>query len=51
MAEAAQNPKAEEKQDLADTAITMLKGIITGLPSAATLIEACTKIAAFLGLA
>lgn len=51
LAEAAQNPKAEEKQDLADTAITMLKGIITGFPSAATLIEACTKIAAFLGLA
>lgn len=51
LAEAAQNPKAEEKQDLAETAITMLKGIVTGLPSAATLIEACTKIAALLGLA
>jgi uncharacterized protein YjbI with pentapeptide repeats len=51
LAEAAQNPKAEEKQDLADTAITMLKGIITALPSAAKLIEACTTIAVFLGLA
>lgn len=51
LAEAAQNPKKEEQQDLADTAITMLKGIITGLPSAATLIEACTKIASLFGLA
>lgn len=51
LAEAAQNPKAEEKQDLADTAITMLKGIVTGLPSAATLFEACVRIAALLGLA
>ena len=54
LAEAAQNPKEPEKQDLADTAITMLKGLITGLPSAATLVEACNKllpaIASLLGL-
>jgi hypothetical protein len=54
LAEAAQNPKEPEKQDLADTAITMLKGLISGLPSAATLVEACSKllpaVASLLGL-
>jgi hypothetical protein len=44
LAEAAQKPKEEEKQDLADTAITMLKGIISGLPGAAPLVEACNKL-------
>ncbi|MEH2451763.1 hypothetical protein [Nostoc sp.] len=39
LAEASQNPNDEEKQDLADTAITMLKGLISGLPTAATLVE------------
>jgi uncharacterized protein YjbI with pentapeptide repeats len=53
LAEAAQNP--QEKQDLADTAITMLKGTIANLPTAAKLVEECGKllplIAGFLGLA
>ncbi|OBQ41746.1 MAG: hypothetical protein AN484_20265 [Aphanizomenon flos-aquae WA102] len=52
LAEAAQNP--QEKQDLADTAITMLKGTIAHLPTAAKLVEECGKllplIAGFLGL-
>jgi uncharacterized protein YjbI with pentapeptide repeats len=52
LAEAAQNP--QEKQDLADTAITMLKGTIANLPTAAKLVEECGKllplIAGFLGL-
>jgi hypothetical protein len=54
LAEASQNPNDEEKQDLADTAITMLKGLISGLPTAATLAEACSKllpmISKFLGI-
>ncbi|MBD2292902.1 pentapeptide repeat-containing protein [Anabaena sphaerica FACHB-251] len=49
LAEAAQNP--QEKQDLADTAITMLKGILMSVP---TLLEECSKllplISGFLGL-
>ncbi|MFM5925718.1 MAG: pentapeptide repeat-containing protein [Dolichospermum sp.] len=52
LAEAAQNP--QEQQDLADTAITMLKGTIANLPTAAKLVEECSKllplIAGFLGL-
>ncbi|MBK1989996.1 hypothetical protein A0J48_021110 [Sphaerospermopsis aphanizomenoides BCCUSP55] len=52
LAEAAQNP--QEKQDLADTAITMLKGILSGLPTATKLVEECSKllplISGFLGL-
>ncbi|MDB9486999.1 pentapeptide repeat-containing protein [Dolichospermum circinale CS-537/01] len=52
LAEAAQNP--QEKQDLADTAITMLKGTIAHLPTAAKLVEECAKllpiISGFLGL-
>jgi uncharacterized protein YjbI with pentapeptide repeats len=52
LAEAAQNP--QEQQDLADTAITMLKGTIAHLPTAAKLVEECGKllplIAGFLGL-
>ena len=52
LAEAAQNP--QEQQDLADTAITMLKGTIANLPTAAKLVEECGKllplIAGFLGL-
>jgi hypothetical protein len=55
LADAAQISKEDEKQDLADTAITMLKGIISGLPSAANLVEACSQllptIASLLGLA
>ncbi|MGM3304584.1 pentapeptide repeat-containing protein [Anabaena sp. WFMT] len=52
LAEAAQNP--QEKQDLADTAITMLKGVLSNLPTAAKLVEECSKllplISTFLGL-
>jgi len=52
LAEAAQNP--QEKQDLADTAITMLKGVLSNLPTAAKLVEECGKllpiISGFLGL-
>ncbi|AFZ60585.1 pentapeptide repeat-containing protein [Anabaena cylindrica FACHB-243] len=52
LAEAAQNP--QEKQDLADTAITMLKGVLSNLPTAAKLVEECSKllplISGFLGL-
>jgi uncharacterized protein YjbI with pentapeptide repeats len=52
LAEAAQNP--QEQQDLADTAITMLKGTIANLPTAAKLVEECGKllplISGFLGL-
>ena len=44
LAEASQNPNNEEKQDLADTAITMLKGLISGLPTAATLVETCNQL-------
>ncbi|AFZ04226.1 pentapeptide repeat-containing protein [Calothrix sp. PCC 6303] len=39
LAEASQNPQQEEKQDLAGDAITMLKGLVTGLPGAAKLVE------------
>ncbi|WP_228036476.1 hypothetical protein [Dolichospermum flos-aquae] len=42
LAEAAQNP--QEKQDLADTAITMLKGILSGLPTATKLVGECSKL-------
>jgi internalin A len=52
LAEAAQNP--QEKQDLADTAITMLKGVLSSLPTAAKLVEQCSRllpiISTFLGL-
>jgi uncharacterized protein YjbI with pentapeptide repeats len=44
LAEAGQNPKEEEKQSLADTALTMLKGIFAGLPAVATLVEAANKL-------
>ncbi|BAZ29749.1 rfrA pentapeptide repeat-containing protein [Cylindrospermum sp. NIES-4074] len=52
LAKAAQNPQA--KQDLADTAITMLKGVFNSLPSAAKLVEECGQllqlISSFFGL-
>ncbi|MEA5502719.1 pentapeptide repeat-containing protein [Halotia wernerae UHCC 0503] len=54
LAEASQNPQNEDKQNLADTAITMLQGILTSLPSATKLAEECRKllplISQFLGL-
>ncbi len=44
LAEAGQNPKDEDKKDLADTAITMLKGIVTGLPVIAASAKACQEL-------
>jgi len=44
LAEASQNPNDEEKQDLADTAITMLKGLISSLPTVTTLVETCSNL-------
>jgi hypothetical protein len=44
LAEAGQNPKDEDKKDLADTAITMLKGIVSGLPGIASAAKACQKL-------
>ena len=38
--EASQNPNDEDKKDLADTAITMLKGILSGIPAIATCVKA-----------
>ena len=31
-------------QEAGETAMTMLKGILASLPSAATLVEACSKL-------
>ncbi|MBD0262885.1 MAG: hypothetical protein ICV78_09215, partial [Tolypothrix sp. Co-bin9] len=54
LAEAGKNPKEGEKQKEAKTAMKILKGTIAGLPTAATLVEACGKllplISGFLGL-
>ncbi|WP_017315825.1 pentapeptide repeat-containing protein [Mastigocladopsis repens] len=54
LAEAGKNPQEGEKQKEAKTAIKILKGTIAGLPTAATLAEACSKllplISKFLGL-
>jgi uncharacterized protein YjbI with pentapeptide repeats len=54
LAEAGQNPKDEEKKDLAHDAITMLKGIVTGLPGIAAAAKACQEllplITSFFGL-
>jgi len=44
LAEASQNPKDEDKKDLADTAIIMLKGIVTGLPAVAACVKACQEL-------
>jgi hypothetical protein len=44
LAEAGHNPTNEEKKDLADTAITMLKGIVTGLPAIATCVKAFQEL-------
>ncbi len=44
LAEAGQNPKDEDKKDSADTAITMLKGIVTGLPAVATCVKAFQEL-------
>ena len=44
LAEAGQNSKDEEKKDLADDAITMLKGIVSGLPGIASAAKACQEL-------
>ncbi|NEU72579.1 hypothetical protein PI95_008360 [Hassallia byssoidea VB512170] len=54
LAEAGKNPQEGAMQKAAKTAMKILKGTISGLPSAATLVEACGKllplISNFLGL-
>ncbi|MBD2607854.1 pentapeptide repeat-containing protein [Scytonema hofmannii FACHB-248] len=54
LAEAGKNPQEGAMQKSAKTAMKILKGTISGLPSAATLVEACGKllplISGFLGL-
>ncbi|MBW4503095.1 MAG: pentapeptide repeat-containing protein [Scytonema hyalinum WJT4-NPBG1] len=54
LAEAGKNPQEGEKQKEAKTAMNILKGTIAGLPTAATLVDACSKllplISKFLGL-
>lgn len=42
--EAGQNPKDEDKKDLADTAITMLKGILSGIPAIAACVKASQEL-------
>ncbi|MBD2494233.1 pentapeptide repeat-containing protein [Nostoc sp. FACHB-280] len=44
LAEAGQNPQEPVKQKVAKTAITMLKGLFSGLPAVATLVEAANKL-------
>ncbi|MBU7586016.1 MAG: pentapeptide repeat-containing protein [Nostoc sp. TH1S01] len=44
LAEAGQNPQEPTKQKVAKTAITMLKGLFSGLPAVATLVEAANKL-------
>ena len=42
--EASQNPNDEDKKDLADTAITMLKGILSGIPAIAACVKASQEL-------
>jgi uncharacterized protein YjbI with pentapeptide repeats len=44
IAEAGKNPQESTKQKMAKTAITMLKGIFTGLPAIASVVEAGNKL-------
>ncbi|MCC5658489.1 hypothetical protein LC608_16130 [Nostoc sp. XA010] len=44
LAEAGKNPQESTKQKTAKAAITMLKGIFTGLPAVASLVEAGNKL-------
>ncbi|MEH2167349.1 MAG: pentapeptide repeat-containing protein [Nostoc sp.] len=44
LAEAGKNPQESTKQKTAKTAITMLKGIFTGLPVVASVVEAANKL-------
>ncbi len=42
--EAGQNPNDENKKDLADTAIIMLKGILSGIPAIASCVKASQEL-------
>ena len=44
LTEAGQNPKDEDKKNLADTAITMLKGVVSELPVIAAAAKACKEL-------
>jgi len=44
LAEAGQNPQEPTKQKYAKKAITMLKGLFSGLPAVATLVEAANNL-------
>ena len=44
LAEVGQNFQEGTMKKAGKTAMTMLKGILAGLPSAATLVEACSKL-------
>ena len=44
LAEVGKNPQESTMQEAGETAMTMLKGILAGVPSAATLVEACSKL-------
>ena len=44
LAEVGKNPQESTMQEAGETAMTILKGILAGLPSAATLVEACSKL-------
>ena len=44
LAEVGQNPQESTMQKAGKTAMTILKGTIASLPSAATLVEACSKL-------
>jgi uncharacterized protein YjbI with pentapeptide repeats len=44
LAEAGQDPKQGAMQKVAKAASTMLRGIVAGLPDAAKLVEACSKL-------
>jgi len=44
LAEVGKDPQESTMQEAGETAMTMLKGILAGLPSAATLVEACSKL-------
>jgi hypothetical protein len=44
LAEVGKNPQESTMQKAGKTAMKILKGILAGLPSAATLVEACSKL-------
>ena len=44
LAEVGKNPQESTMQEAGETAMTMLKGILAGVPSAVTLVEACSKL-------